>query len=187
VPPLTFVTGSADQTRALGAEIGRLLRPGDVVLLHGDLGAGKTTLAQGIAQGLGVREQIQSPTFTLVAEHEGQTNSREPISLYHLDLYRLAGEEDLDSFGWEQYLAPVDGVSVVEWPERAGSWLPQEFLLVRLEPAGADVRRVSVKATPPNGRMIELIADLRDATSGVTTADGTGRIRPVAEPGRTYP
>ena len=170
MPPLTFVTGNAGHTRAIGAEIGRLLRPGDVVLLHGDLGAGKTTLTQGIAQGLGVREQIQSPTFTLVAEHEGQTATGESINLYHLDLYRLAGEEDLDSFGWEQYLAPVEGVSVVEWPERAGSWLPEEYLLVRLEPAGADLRRVSVEAAPPNGRMIELIADLRDAFAGVTTA-----------------
>jgi tRNA threonylcarbamoyladenosine biosynthesis protein TsaE len=175
VPPLTFVTGSAEQTRALGAEIGRLLRPGDVVLLHGDLGAGKTTLTQGIAQGFGVREQIQSPTFTLVAEHEGRTATGVWINLYHLDLYRLAGEEDLDSFGWEQYLAPVDGVSVVEWPERAGTWLPDEYLLVRLESDGADRRRVAVEAFPRNGRFCELAHELVSMWSPDGTASGMQR------------
>jgi tRNA threonylcarbamoyladenosine biosynthesis protein TsaE len=171
VPPITLVTDSAEQTREIGARLGRLLRPGDVVLLHGDLGAGKTTLTQGIAQGLGVREQIQSPTFTLVAEHEGQTVEEAPIRLYHLDLYRLAGEEDLDSFGWEQYLAPVDGVAVVEWPERAGSWLPEEYLLVRLELDGADRRRVMVEAVPPNSDMTDVVSELRGAvTSGRAAA-----------------
>jgi tRNA threonylcarbamoyladenosine biosynthesis protein TsaE len=169
VPAIAYVTVSAEQTRALGARLGRLLRPGDVVLLHGDLGAGKTTLTQGIAHGLGVREQIQSPTFTLVAEHAGETADGEPINLYHLDLYRLAGEEDLDSFGWESYLAPVDGISVVEWPERAGTWLPEEYLLVRIESEGVDRRRVTVEAMPSNGRMIALVADLRDAMSGCGT------------------
>jgi tRNA threonylcarbamoyladenosine biosynthesis protein TsaE len=170
VPPIAFTTTGAGQTRVLGAALGRLLRPGDVVLLHGDLGSGKTTLAQGIAQGLGVREQIQSPTFTLVAEHEGQATGGDRIRLYHLDLYRLAGEEDLESFGWDDYLSPSDGVSVVEWPERAGSWLPDEYLLVRLESAGADLRRIGVEAVPRNGRMTEIVAELRNAMSVVTTA-----------------
>ncbi len=169
MPAIAYVTESAEQSRALGVRIGRLLRTGDVVLLHGDLGAGKTTLTQGIAQGLGVREQIQSPTFTLVAEHAGQTAGGEPITLYHLDLYRLAGEDDLESFGWEHYLAPPDGVSVVEWPERAGSWLPEEYLLVRLESDGVDRRRVTVEATPSNGRLSALVADFRDEMSGAET------------------
>jgi tRNA threonylcarbamoyladenosine biosynthesis protein TsaE len=162
VPAIAYVTEGAEQTKAIGAGLGRLLRPGDVVLLHGDLGAGKTTLTQGIAQGLGVREQIQSPTFTLVAEHAGQTATGKPITLYHLDLYRLAGAEDLESFGWEQYLAPVDGVSVVEWPERAGTWLPEEYLLVRLEPDGVDRRRVAIGAIPANGSLVSVVGELRD-------------------------
>jgi tRNA threonylcarbamoyladenosine biosynthesis protein TsaE len=169
VPAIAYVTESAEQTQTLGARLGRLLHPGDIVLLHGDLGAGKTTLTQGIAEGLGVREQVQSPTFTLVAEHAGQTAEGEPITLYHLDLYRLVGEEDLDSFGWEHYLAPPDGVSVVEWPERAGSWLPEEYLLVRLEPEGADRRRVTIEAIPPNGRMVALVAELRNVMRGTGT------------------
>lgn len=172
MPSLTFVTATAEQTRAIGAEIGRLLSPGDVVFLHGDLGAGKTTLTQGIAQGLGVRELVQSPTFTLVAEHQGRNGIGEPIDLYHLDLYRLSGEEDLDSFGWEHFLAPTGGVSVVEWPERAGSWLPDEYLLVRLEAVGADRRRVVIDATPPNGGLAALVAELRDVISGITAPAG---------------
>jgi tRNA threonylcarbamoyladenosine biosynthesis protein TsaE len=167
VPAIVYLTESAEQTRALGAKLGRLLRPGDVVLLHGDLGAGKTTLTQGIAQGLGVREQIQSPTFTLVAEHASVTAEDAPVYLYHLDLYRLAGEGDLDSFGWEQFLQPDDGVTIVEWPERAGTWLPEEYLLVRLEPEGADRRRVTVEAMPTNGDMATLVSDLRDVMVGI--------------------
>jgi tRNA threonylcarbamoyladenosine biosynthesis protein TsaE len=161
LPAITYVTNSAIETRDFGATLGRLLRPGDVVLLHGDLGAGKTTLTQGIAQGLGVHEPIQSPTFTLVAEHTGETAEGEPINLYHLDLYRLAGEDDLDSFGWEQFLAPSDGISVVEWPERAGTWLPEDYLLVRLEPEGADRRRVTIEAIPANGRFASVVGDVR--------------------------
>jgi tRNA threonylcarbamoyladenosine biosynthesis protein TsaE len=160
VPSIEFVTDSAEQTRELGARLGRLLRAGDVVLLHGDLGSGKTTLAQGIARGLGVRGYAHSPTFTLVAEHEGRTGDGEPIRLYHLDLYRLAGERDLDSFGWEDYLAPTDGVTVVEWPERAGSWLPEEYFLVRLEPVGADRRRLLVDAVPRDERFSAVSAEL---------------------------
>jgi tRNA threonylcarbamoyladenosine biosynthesis protein TsaE len=152
VPAISFVSESTEQTRELGAALGRLLGPGDVVLLHGDLGSGKTTLTQGIAQGLSVREYVQSPTFTLVAEHDGRTADGVPVRLYHLDLYRLEGEDDLRSFGWDQYLAPVDGVTVVEWPERAGTWLPEEYLLVRLQVAGPDRRRIDVEAVPRSGR-----------------------------------
>src|SRR5215210_4246279 len=121
------------RTRNVGECLGRCLAAGDVILLHGDLGAGKTTLAQGIARGLGVGGYVQSPTFTLVHEHDGQTADGTPVRLYHLDLYRLSGEDDLDSFGYDEYLAPSDGVSVIEWPERAAGRLPGRYLLVRLE------------------------------------------------------
>ena len=114
------------------------LRAGDVVLLHGDLGAGKTTLTQGIAAGLGVPEAVQSPTFTLVGEHRGVA-----LTLHHLDLYRLDDPSELESFGYETYLAPEDGVSVIEWPERAGDWLPDAFWLVQIAHLGGDRRLVT--------------------------------------------
>ena len=163
---LTLETESPEQTRALGAAIGRRLRPGDVVLLHGDLGAGKTTLTQGIAAGLGVNEYVQSPTFTLVAEHAGRAVSGAPIQLYHLDLYRLTDEAELESFGYGQYLAPTDGVSVIEWPEGAGDWLPDAYLLVRLEIAGPDRRRITIEAVPAAGDLAPVVEEIAAATAG---------------------
>lgn len=130
---------SADEMRQLGREMATSLQPGDVLLLHGDLGAGKTTLTQGIAQGLGVNSPVQSPTFTLVREHQGSS-----MKLYHLDLYRLEDPDELENIGYETYTDPPDGVSVIEWPERAGDWLPRRFTLVRIDHLGVDRRRVTV-------------------------------------------
>lgn len=158
---LDLVSHSASQTRAIGTRLGRLTRAGDLLLLHGDLGAGKTTLAQGIAQGLGVADYVQSPTFTLVAEHAGRTPDGHLIVLYHLDLYRLTAEDDLDGIGFDDYLAPSHGVTVVEWPERAATRLPAEYLLVRLENLGPDQRRLLIEAVPTDGPYAERVEALR--------------------------
>jgi len=170
-PIRQLITRSADETRALGAGLGRLLRPGDVVLLHGDLGSGKTTLTQGIAQGLGVADEVQSPTFTLVGEHSGETANGAPLTLYHLDLYRLPGPEELESFGYDEYLAPRAGVTVIEWPERAAGWLPEAYLLVRLEHFGGDARRLTFTAQPPHGPAARLVAELASAPVPATEPD----------------
>lgn len=145
----TFQIASAGEMRALGGRLARHLKAGDVVLLHGDLGAGKTTLVQGIAEGFGVVEAVQSPTFTLVAEHEGRTQDGTGLKLYHLDLYRLTDPAELESFGYESYLQPADGISLIEWPERADSWLPDRFLLVRIDYAAEGARAVTLEAVPP--------------------------------------
>lgn len=133
-----ITSGAAMQE--FGAEFSRRLHAGDVVLLHGDLGAGKTTLTQGIATGLGVRDAIQSPTFTLVQEHPGAS-----LALYHLDLYRLDDPADLEGIGYETYLDAEDGVTVIEWPERAGDWLPDRFWLVQIEHLGGDRRQLQLR------------------------------------------
>lgn len=130
--------------RDLGERIGRGLERGDVVLLHGDLGAGKTTFVQGMARAFASEGPIQSPTFGIVSEYEGRGGDGGRFLLYHLDLYRLEGADELGSIGFDQYIEPMDGVSAIEWPERAGDWLPDRFLLVTIEHAGADVRRVSI-------------------------------------------
>jgi len=135
--------GSGEAMQAFGRILAGYLQTGDVVLLHGDLGAGKTTLTQGIAAGLGVTDAIQSPTFTLVQEHRGAS-----MAMYHLDLYRLEDPSELESLGYETYLDPVDGVSVIEWPERAGDWLPGRFWLVQIDHLGGDRRRVNVRRFP---------------------------------------
>jgi tRNA threonylcarbamoyladenosine biosynthesis protein TsaE len=163
---IELVSASAEQTREIGAGIGRRVRAGDLILLHGDLGAGKTTLAQGIARGLGVEGYVQSPTFTLVSEHEGRTADGEPIRLYHLDLYRLAGEEDLESFGFDDYLEPIDGVSLIEWPERAETRLPDAYLLIHLEHLGEDKRRLLIEPVPAAGDHAAWLGELWDELAG---------------------
>ena len=128
--------GEAD-TRALGRRLASLLRAGDVVLLTGDLGTGKTVFASGIAEGLGVAERVVSPSFVLARRYEGL------IGLVHADLYRVGSSaevEDLDLLD-----AAADGVLVVEWGEAAERCFPPDHLLVRLEAAEDGVRTVSMQ------------------------------------------
>ncbi len=129
---------------ALGREFAGVLTPGDVVLLHGNLGSGKTTLTKGIALGLGVDTPVQSPTFTIVSELGTPHNRDGRCTVYHLDLYRLADPGELESIGWEQYISPEMGISIIEWPERAGDWLPDRFWLIRIEHGDEESRRVHV-------------------------------------------
>jgi tRNA threonylcarbamoyladenosine biosynthesis protein TsaE len=157
--PLEIVSGSPEETAAVGAAIAGVVRAGDVVLLHGDLGAGKTTLAKGIAAGLGIEAVVSSPSFALVNEYvidHGPAGAR----LYHVDLYRLQSDEDLASIGFADLVAPSDGVTVVEWPERAVGLLPEQYLLVELEHSGTDRRRLAVSAFPPGGALDDRVADL---------------------------
>jgi tRNA threonylcarbamoyladenosine biosynthesis protein TsaE len=128
-----------------------------VLLLHGDLGAGKTTLTQGIAAGLGIEEPVQSPTFILVSEHP---ENRRGVPLFHLDLYRLDGA-DLESTGWEDLIARTDALVVVEWPERAADWLPESYLLIQLEQTGPDLRRLIVEAFPEGNGLAGTIEHLQ--------------------------
>lgn len=132
---LSFKTDSAEQTFGLGAELADLLSPGDVVLLVGELGAGKTCLAQGIARGMGIGEQVTSPTFTILREYSGR------MPLYHLDAYRLDGPADLFDIGVDEYLEGK-GVLVVEWGDRVRDFFPPGYLEVRLDFAGGDEERL---------------------------------------------
>jgi tRNA threonylcarbamoyladenosine biosynthesis protein TsaE len=109
---MRFLTRSEAETREFGAALGKLLRPGDAVLLSGDLGVGKSVLARGIAASLGVTGPMPSPTFTLVIPYEGT------VPVYHLDLYRLEGPDEFFAAGLDELIGG-EGVSVVEWPEKA--------------------------------------------------------------------
>ena len=129
---------SREETTALGAALGRRLQAGDVVVLRGTLGAGKTVLAQGVGRGLGVREPIISPTFTLLREY---TSGRLP--LYHVDAYRLAGPAEAHTFGLDEYLYG-DGVTVVEWGERVEPLLPAERLEVELAYGARGERQITL-------------------------------------------
>ncbi|HWN73646.1 MAG TPA: tRNA (adenosine(37)-N6)-threonylcarbamoyltransferase complex ATPase subunit type 1 TsaE [Solirubrobacterales bacterium] len=131
-------TSSAAETEALGARIAERLQPGDVVLLAGDLGAGKTTLIRGACRALGVSEPVTSPTFTIGQRYEG---GRVPIS--HLDLYRLESLDEEDPALLDDYLGP-DSVAFVEWPGAGEGRLGRVVLEVRLAHAGEEQRRVEV-------------------------------------------
>lgn len=144
---------SAEQTQGLGELLGRLLAAPAVVLLNGELGAGKTCLVQGLARGLGVgpEEPVTSPSFTLLNVYAGR------CPLYHFDLYRLSQEEDLLDLGFDEYLQ-ADGVTVVEWAERIAG-LPAGDLMLRLSHAGEDRRQIDFEAREERGgRLLEELA-----------------------------
>jgi len=147
------ITQSDEETRALGEALGRRLGPGQVVCLIGPLGAGKTTLAQGIARGLEVEDVVNSPTFTLVQEYAGR------LPVYHLDVYRLSGPEEVGDLALDEMLG-AGGVVIIEWPERIAAALPPDRLEVRLEPQG-DARRVTTTAIGP--RAADLLAALQQS------------------------
>jgi tRNA threonylcarbamoyladenosine biosynthesis protein TsaE len=132
------VTGSPDETAALGARLAARLQPGDVVAVSGELGTGKTTFVRGAAQALGVHEPISSPTFTIGHRYEA------PVPVAHLDLYRLAR---LDPEEWADLEPYFDGtVAFVEWPEHGGHWLPRARATVRLEHVDESHRQVSIES-----------------------------------------
>ncbi len=133
-----IVTHSPEETRALAADLAAQLKPGAVLALHGELGAGKTCFIQGIAQALQVDQPVSSPTYTLVNEYRGR------LPLYHIDLYRLKNADDALNVGLDEYLEG-DGVTAIEWAERAEAVLPERTIHVRLEHGSAEnERRVRV-------------------------------------------
>lgn len=126
-------TAREEETRALGERLGRVLRKGDVILLSGDLGTGKTCLTQGIGRGLECGGQVNSPSFVLMNEYEGRER------LFHVDLYRVEDVEELDDLGLWDYAEK--GVLVIEWPERGAELLPGDGLVVELRYGDIDHQR----------------------------------------------
>ena len=140
-------TNSPAETRALGFRLSAKLRSGDVLLLLGDLGAGKSELTRGIARGLGVTSPVASPSFTILNVYdEGR------IPLYHFDWYRLNSAEELFEMGMDEYLGG-DGVAVVEWPSRCPEAVPEKYLEVRIDPLDDCAREI---ALIPRGGFREL-------------------------------
>ena len=139
----TFISQSPQETYAFGKNLGETLCSGDVVGLSGELGAGKTCLAQGIARGLGIPEEyrITSPTFTIINEYPGR------LILYHLDVYRLSGLRDLDEIGYEDYFNDK-GVVVVEWAEKIREALPKETLFILLTYLDENIRKIVTTQEP---------------------------------------
>ena len=145
----TVETRSPGETQALGARLGRLAESGDLYLLHGTLGAGKTTFTQGVAWGAGVEGYAHSPTFVLVNEYDGR------LPVHHVDLYRIDGGLEADDLAFGEMLE--NGVCVVEWAERARAAFPEEHLAVTFSFGdGADCRSIRFEA---HGRRYERLID----------------------------
>ena len=158
-------TASAEETRALGRRLGELLRPGDLVTLAGPFGAGKTTLVQGIGDGLGIEEHLTSPSFTLVNEYlPDESGARLPF--FHLDLYRLDGAAAAIELGLDDYLARR-GAIAIEWPEAAVPALPVDRLDLELALDG-DARTIALLAGGPRSAALRaaLLADGRAGAAG---------------------
>ena len=147
---LTLVSGSAGRTKEIGRRLGELIWQGGYICLYGELGAGKTTFVQGLAEGLGVKDAyVTSPSFALVNEYRGR------LALYHIDLYRLSGPPELEDTGFSEY--PGDGVAAVEWPERAAGLLPEDRLDITMEAGGGEDRKITLRAY--GERYVRLLED----------------------------
>lgn len=143
-----FETRSDEETRQIAARVGAQARPGDVFLLSGDLGAGKTVFARGLVQALSPETQeVPSPTFTLVQIYEGYLPGAGEVSLWHFDLYRIKDPVETEELGMEDAFA--DGISLVEWPDRLGPLLPADGIGIHIETGTAPSRRCIVMTGPP--------------------------------------
>lgn len=149
---LELASSGEEETRSLGERLGMQLRKGDIVLLSGELGAGKTCLTQGIGRGLSCDGQVNSPSFVLMNEYAGRE------TLYHVDLYRIEDVEELDELGLWDYAEK--GVLVIEWPERGAELLPGDGLVVELASGGLGPRSRRLKFIPRGPRGEELVASL---------------------------
>ena len=135
---MEYITNSPGETENLGAALGQVLQPGTVIAYRGDLGAGKTAFTRGLARGLGCRELVTSPTYTIVNEYLGGR-----LPLFHFDMYRLRSSDDLFDIGWDDYL-DRDGVCAVEWSENVADAV-EDAIIITIEKLGSDSRRITVE------------------------------------------
>lgn len=150
---LSINSTAPEQTEEIGVALGKLAQAGDVLLLQGSLGAGKTCLTQGLARGLGIPGDVTSPTFILVNEYR---TGRLP--LYHVDLYRIERIQEASDLGLDEYFFGP-GVSVVEWPDRAPAAMPDDYLLVALDYVPGDERARRIEFTPLGERYMVLLKE----------------------------
>jgi len=155
---MDFFSRSPEQTRRVGSRLGGALQAGDVICLQGDLGAGKTTFVQGIAQGWGSVDSVSSPTFILVNMYRRADQSQ----LFHMDAYRLASTSEAEELDLDSML--TQGALLIEWPERMNGLIPNERLWVNLEHIEEEEREVKFKAT--GKRYDELLEVIRHGTFG---------------------
>lgn len=135
-----FITHSPEETIALAENIGKLLRAGDCIAYYGDLGAGKTTFTRGIAKGMGLPDEVSSPTFAIVNEYHGKGR----LSLYHFDMYRIMGSDELETTGFYDY--PMEeSIFAVEWSENIEDAFPDDVIRINIERIDDDTRKITIE------------------------------------------
>jgi tRNA threonylcarbamoyladenosine biosynthesis protein TsaE len=157
---LDFISHSVAQTLRIGQRLGELLQRGDLVLLLGDFGSGKTHLIKGIVQGLGSDDLVNSPSFVLINEYRAGVRHQQ-LPIFHADLYRIEAAEELAGIGLEEAWS-ANGVCLIEWAERAQGWLPQEHLAIHLQYL-SDTKRV-LRFVPHGPRYQALVAEFKKST-----------------------
>lgn len=156
---LVVTTSIEEETRLLAEKLGKLLKSGDFIALSGDLGAGKTAFAKGVAVGLEVDEQVTSPTFTIIQEYLGR------VPLYHFDTYRIGECWELEDIGYEEYFYG-DGVCLVEWPEKVDPLLPEEYLQVNIYKVGQQGEQArEIRFKPRGDRYLQVVEELNKIVS----------------------
>jgi tRNA threonylcarbamoyladenosine biosynthesis protein TsaE len=145
MPDVICISASTDETRAIAAALSSALQGGDIVVLSGDLGAGKTAFVQGAAEGLGVRAHVTSPSFVLVREYAGRAR------VVHVDVYRLSSLQELIDLGYEELFAP-DAVTFIEWGDAVSGALPDDRVEVDLRASDDETRRITISARGPTAR-----------------------------------
>lgn len=150
---------SPEQTQLLGKRLGEIVLEGDVLLLEGELGTGKTCLVQGIAHGLGIKQYTFSPSFVLIREYYGR------LPLYHVDFYRLNNVEEIDELGLEEYLYGT-GICVIEWAKKGLPVLPRDYLLIELNYVSTYETKRSINLYPRGKRYLDLIQQLTPIING---------------------
>lgn len=150
---MEFIVDSVQQTMSLGKKIGELVNSQDIICLVGDLGTGKTHITKGIAEGLGVKDHITSPTFTIVNEYEGR------LKLYHFDVYRVNDPDEVYAIGFDEYIFS-EGVSIIEWANYIEELIPEEYLKITIEKLphlGENYREITLE---PHGSRYDYIKEI---------------------------
>jgi tRNA threonylcarbamoyladenosine biosynthesis protein TsaE len=155
---MVFQTGNTSETIRMGKRLGRLLQPGDVVALVGDLGTGKTQFIKGLAEGVGVGKAtyVSSPSFTLINEYPGR------IPFYHIDLFRLESEKEAEGLGLEEYVRG-NGITAIEWADKIPSLLPEELVWIKIHYTGEHSRTLEI--TPKGKRYEVIVTELQTSKS----------------------
>ena len=165
---MVIETNSAEETFELGKRIGRILEPGQIFTLNGDLGTGKTVFTQGVAAGLGVTGTVNSPTFTIVQEYR---SGRLPF--FHFDVYRIEDIDEMEEIGYDDFFFS-DGVCLIEWAEQIRELIPENHVDVTIEKdlsKGFDYRKITIDAPADTGKLIRVLAEKAEGDNDEDTCD----------------